>query len=147
MWLVVEHTFINLTKKIFKNDWLLNAWSASNDIKTMESVFHETTFKMTKNVINLKLFLNVLYFKKLILNSPYNDNKKNPSPVLHWLKIRTRRVPILDRWWLLVHMHLTLGCSHDCILPNPVGTNLVFLESEATIIYTYIFFWVNERLL
>ena len=63
--------------------------------------------------------------------------------VLHWLKIRTRRVPILDRWWLLVHMHLTLGCSHDCILPNPVGTNLVFLESEAHNFFLFFYFFLR----
>ena len=45
--------------------------------------------------------------------------------VLHWLKIRTRQVPIPYPWWLLMHMHLTLGCSYHRIQPNPVGTNLV----------------------
>ena len=53
----------------------------------MESVFQETASKMTKSVINLEIFLNLLYFKKLILNSPYNDkkNKKIKNPLLSFI--------------------------------------------------------------
>ena len=44
--------------------------------------FQKTFFKAVKNVIDLKIFFIVLYFKKLILNSPYNYKKIHAFPFL-----------------------------------------------------------------
>ena len=37
--------------------------------------FQKTLFKVVKSTIDLEIYFTVLYFKKLILNSPYNDQK------------------------------------------------------------------------
>lgn len=41
----------------------------------IKNIFSKETFLTIKSVINLKIFFNVLYFIKLILNSPYNCKK------------------------------------------------------------------------
>ena len=41
----------------------------------MEDVFSRDTFQNVKSVVDLKIFFNVPYLKKLILNSPYNHKK------------------------------------------------------------------------
>ena len=37
--------------------------------------FQETPLKVTKSIIDLEIIFIVLYFKKLILDSPYNYQK------------------------------------------------------------------------